>query len=761
MKLVQCHVENFGHLQNYDYHFTDGLNCIKQDNGWGKSTLATFIKAMFYGLPTTTRRNLNENERKKYQPWQGGNFGGNLIFEVGGKQYKIERSFGKKAADDTFNLINVSTGKSTRDFSANLGVELFQLDADAFERSCYLPQKVLDSAINESISARLNHLLQGGNEDFNFENAKNRLDKKRVALSNQQKTGQVENLQAQIDTVEIKIHELENRGQIIPQYENEIAENNIKVAELLDAQNRVKAQIKDYGKLEQKRANQDLYAQYNHAITDLQTQIATAEQVLNHHQTNQAEIDHYVGVEQNIAAKTSAMQMQADAGYLRAREQELTQYFGGKIPTTEQIQATTQAVMEYQTIQNRTGRMAPADVVTQRKRKVLCCSLLGVGLFLVLAGAILLTMQTAVAITLIVVGGVGTLGAAYLSLVNLINTKTANAGNVDSQQLQADQARLVRLQKQILEFLTPYENTDDYQIALNRVQDNLRAYQSLTQQKAWVATQSDTLAHELANEQTQLDQYLAQFKFANSVQLPAEKLRILAQTLADLTAWQKQLTIKNQALAQFKADKNFDMDETAVITDINALQQADADLQKQIDTHKTHIATLSSQINAINYEMADLDDLRQHKADLQAQLVFARAEHKAVQNAIQYLQTAKQSLSAKFLEPLKQGLQKYLTKLTEQDFHNLNLDTDFKLQLEEYGQLHDVNSYSLGYQNAFNLSMRFALIDTLYMGEKPFIILDDPFINLDETKIAKAKAFLNDIAHDRQLIYFSCHSSRC
>ena len=31
MKLIRCHIENFGKLSGYDYDFTDGLNTIKED----------------------------------------------------------------------------------------------------------------------------------------------------------------------------------------------------------------------------------------------------------------------------------------------------------------------------------------------------------------------------------------------------------------------------------------------------------------------------------------------------------------------------------------------------------------------------------------------------------------------------------------------------------------------------------------------------------------------------------------------------------
>ena len=101
MKLLRCHIENFGVLSNFDYTFSDGLNVICRENGFGKSTLAAFLKAMFYGLPRTGTRSLAGNDRKRYEPWQGGVFGGFLEFTYQEASYRVTRTFGKTAAKDT------------------------------------------------------------------------------------------------------------------------------------------------------------------------------------------------------------------------------------------------------------------------------------------------------------------------------------------------------------------------------------------------------------------------------------------------------------------------------------------------------------------------------------------------------------------------------------------------------------------------------------------------------------------------------------
>ena len=52
MKLIACHLNNFGKLSDLSINFNEGVNVINQPNGLGKSTLAAFLKAMLYGFDT-------------------------------------------------------------------------------------------------------------------------------------------------------------------------------------------------------------------------------------------------------------------------------------------------------------------------------------------------------------------------------------------------------------------------------------------------------------------------------------------------------------------------------------------------------------------------------------------------------------------------------------------------------------------------------------------------------------------------------------
>ena len=162
MQITSLYIENFGVLHEYRLEPHAGLFVICENNGFGKTTLAAFIKAMLYGLPNTRKSDLDENERKKYQPWQGGAFGGTMTFRAGGKEYRAERFFavsGSRTKNDTFVLYDLSDNRVTDDYSENLGLELFGIDADGFARSAFLSQRVMEGGVdNATITAKLNNI---------------------------------------------------------------------------------------------------------------------------------------------------------------------------------------------------------------------------------------------------------------------------------------------------------------------------------------------------------------------------------------------------------------------------------------------------------------------------------------------------------------------------------------------------------------------------------------------------------------------------
>ena len=206
MKLIKCYIENFGKLHNFQYEFQDGLNIIKQQNGFGKTTFATFIKSMFYGLDVGTNVKIEKSDRKRYYPWQGGNYGGNIEFEVNGRKYKIERFFGKKQQEDTFKLYNLETNLESSDYSENIGEEIFKINKSGFERSVYIPQGQVQMEMEDSISAKLGNVLENDNDINTSEDALKALNEaKKFYIKDKGKGGFIDGKKEQLNNLERKL----------------------------------------------------------------------------------------------------------------------------------------------------------------------------------------------------------------------------------------------------------------------------------------------------------------------------------------------------------------------------------------------------------------------------------------------------------------------------------------------------------------------------------------------------------------------------
>ena len=155
MKLISLHIENFGKLKDFDFVFANGINQIYQKNGFGKTTFTRFLKAMFYGMPKKGNLKSYAAERSRYAPWQGGVYGGSVVFEIKEKTYRLTRTFGKTPDGDTFELVDMATSLKTNDYDQNIGWQLFGVGAETFEITAFLPQEGAPLSVNDELRANL------------------------------------------------------------------------------------------------------------------------------------------------------------------------------------------------------------------------------------------------------------------------------------------------------------------------------------------------------------------------------------------------------------------------------------------------------------------------------------------------------------------------------------------------------------------------------------------------------------------------------
>ncbi len=202
MKLISCYIENFGNIKQRSFDFGRGLTSVCEHNGYGKTTLASFFKAMFYGLKQTRKSDKELGERERYYPFEGGKFGGSVTLEKGGAVYKIERFFDRRSVTgDTCTVYENGEVISTEAGACDdFGRECFGLDEQSFLRTVFINSTDTESGATGDISRMLNGFV----DDADFDGAKKILEKQQKEYKAGRGRG------GKIDEKHVRINELKS-----------------------------------------------------------------------------------------------------------------------------------------------------------------------------------------------------------------------------------------------------------------------------------------------------------------------------------------------------------------------------------------------------------------------------------------------------------------------------------------------------------------------------------------------------------------------
>lgn len=285
MIIKKCHIDNFGKMSDFDFDFHEGLNTILEENSWGKTTFSVFIKSMFYGLEYNTKK---VNERKMYEPWQGGVYGGSVVIDINGKEYKIERTFGKKDKDDTFSLYDVMTGKISEDYSENIGEELFQIDREAFVKSIYIPQSQTDTGMTDGLNAKIGNLSQAKDDISNYEKVKKILEEKKKEYGTRGKKSAAARINEEIALLKDKAEKRQETLRVVKELEEHIKEKKKEYQKTMDEKSKYNQML-----VKQSKKTEDITL-YNNALENLkksEDEIALISSRYNGKEIEQEDVD--------------------------------------------------------------------------------------------------------------------------------------------------------------------------------------------------------------------------------------------------------------------------------------------------------------------------------------------------------------------------------------------------------------------------------------------------------------------------------------
>ena len=770
MEILNCYIENFGKLQAQSFEFSQGFNSVLQKNGYGKTTLANFIKAMFYGMPATTKRDIDQNEGKKYLPWQGGAYGGNLCFKVNGKSYKVERFFGKKESEDSFNLYDLQTGKKTNVFSEALGFELFGLDADAYEKCTFVPQKEIESGVNESISSKLLNVVNGAGNAQSLEKALAVLEEKRGEIRKKGGAGKLSDVQEQIDQVERKIANLKDLAPSIDVISAQIEENNEKINEQKAKKEEINKKISAVAENEKLIANQKYIQEKQETRRQLAEKSEHYQKIVgenklvvddvslfeNKYKQYQNTITKIETIKSGIKHNEDFIQLEKQWGENHPSKDDITK-------AIELSQQKNKIESEIDVIKNLPSTSVKTKEIRKNKAMIfaLCCF---AGVF-ALSIAMLFINKMA-SIIGFACGGVLLVYAGFQYLKNYIDKQTKiNADQrvpFDKSELNEKQNLLSQINSYLEDFKEKYKVDQDLTPAnLSSLLLEVKEYEISREHQE--DSRKRILESQKASEMLlfEINRFLEQFDFPSDVQSIDEKLSLLREICTNFSKIAADIKSVDNKLSEFteKEQKNREIVQIDGLN-IEKLQIEERNIQHKIDELRDIHSDLSNKLQSVQEEIVSLDELENDLQDLKMQKKNLQYQLNVIEKTKEILKLSNDNLLAKFLLPIKTNLNKYAGKFASESELVLNPDINLNITFDKNGASRDLAFLSKGYQTVVDLCIRLSLIDKLFEKEKPFIILDDPFVNMDEEKLASAMKLLKSVAKEYQIIYLVCHCSR-
>lgn len=837
MKLLRLEIENFGKLSGYSLELTDGLNTVCEPNGFGKSTVAAFIKAMLYGLPASTKRNLDKNERKKYTPWQGGSYGGSLQFESDRGHFRIERFFAAKEANDEFRLFDLSNNKPSDVYSSDVGIELFGIDAEGFARSAFLSQSDMDNTEeNVTVTAKLTGLLEDVNDMGSYDVAMEILDRRRRFYEVKGGRGKVSDLNGalydgrrELDRLNALLTDQKTVEASLSLKREEIAateHDRAQLAEQLRASELKNAHLTEKKRLSNRLAESEaerrqLLEKFRDKRIPTDTELTEAQQLLKEFRIEQSKLTavqltteesermaHFrrrypsgrptaqqlselrasVGAESELLASIRVATVSEDTP-----EQKHFQSTG--IPSTDQINRLREQLELAQT----------AEVSQKESRKH--TRLVKTGCLV--AGLITLCISFFYPFLILAAGLLLVIGGGLF----FKDKKQATFA------MQQNQAR-EQAQNQVRQALQAYRflpENGDLRQGFYRLCDAVKRAETATEQQKLQRAQTETLRREVAALRQKLQ---VQFEACGVAPLPSDRHGALLKLHADLREWdlltqkaqglmekerelqavlmKKQETIsavinrlaikesnhpeaclaqmeslcrKHAILMENMRQQRQDLEEFERRNDENRYET----LPSHEELKRLELAT-EERLTALRREESDLlrgwnriTEQTQKIPQLEDELAHLSEEQQTAENNLtvlrrtaQLLTESKEALSTRYLGDMQTHFNRFRTMVEGENAPEALIDTSFSVSVRDGGKSREIESYSRGTRDLLQFCARLALTKSMFeTEEKPFLLLDDPFVNLDEAHLRTTRALLDRLSEEFQILYLVCHSDRC
>ena len=762
MRLISAHIENFGKLSNVDFKFDEGVNVFERENGWGKSTLAAFIKVMLYGFEGEGKRDDLTNERRKYSPWQKGIFGGELVFQDNGKNYKLSKVFGKKALEDDCVLTDNDTSIQINDIDATcVGKAFFHVDGPSYARSVYVSQSdVLTVEGTDDIFTKIGGVTESS-DDTPYEKMMDILKKKIDSMSPSRKTGALHKQREEINKIEAELMDEENVERSLNglnDLQDKYIHDKEELSERLDVLQKEQQEKSGYGKkVEQKKRYDELLAVYNEKEKSYKDNLARLGGKI-------PEKDEVNGI---ITKTNELVKLSGSMDGLTSGDEEIREYDDSF--SRENIQGRINAWNKRNEIKSamstRKASLQMARLTYENNSK----SNVDVKLIL----AVILVIVAVVCLFAVPMAGVivGVAGVALLLYSLMTKGKNGFAQEMPNEidLLQSEILRDEQIVRNVEEDIKEFFDGLSIEYREETVSDKLYNLLSVIDKREGILDRQKKFS-EAKKKHDDLSKEILEYLTRFGIVVDPDQINDTVQRFRSdaIALWQSKQD-RDEAFSRLESFKGEigDIDSLvnlSIPVDDISLEQIGIEISsitENLTDITNNISQNLGQIDLYRNKYDDLQEERQRLEGLKERLGEDEKKFDYLCKTRELLEKAKQNMALKYTGPVQKSLDKYLAMIMDEDEkEEVVIDANMHITAKEVGQQREIALLSNGFQDLVGICFRMAFADAMYDDERPTLIFDDPFVNFDDDKLDKAKKLLQELGRSYQIVYFTCHKSR-
>lgn len=309
----------------------------------------------------------------------------------------------------------------------------------------------------------------------------------------------------------------------------------------------------------------------------------------------------------------------------------------------------------------------------------------------------------------------------------------------------------------ILAFMAPYGIRDTGRETFMTLRRNAEACRRLREQEAERTEKLRETAEEMKKNQRELKQGWETYGISwDPVRSPLEAVQHLREEREQWNRAEDALRQFMDEAETFKVEKGL----TERPPQTSPSGEDSERLQEDLSEKQKELSRRERELEEDEQKLEALPRLRKEREEAGERLHTLRETHRRLREALKALDAAENGLKEAYIQPVRDVFLRYARPLEQVLGEKLCMNENFQITYEIAGENRSNRHLSEGQRCLCSFCLRLALLDNMYSRETPFLLLDDPFVSLDEKHLAKALELLPLLSENRQIFYFTCHESR-